>query len=104
MTQANYTLVGSSIRGGQRKLRYSNGDPVRRGKRMFATDNTEIVLYKLPQAMPKRSAERAYDELFRNRTQPAYASPCFNYDTVGRTPRPSSTIVDQALKYLEENA
>lgn len=104
MTQANYSIVGSSIRGGQRKLRYSNGDPVRRGRHMLSTGNTEIVLYKLPEPATKAQAGRAYDEFFRNRVTPAYSSTCFNYDTVGRKPRPESAIVDQALKYLEENA
>lgn len=98
-----YTLVGTSIRGGKRKLRYSNGNPLQRGKRMLATGNTEIALYELPHAMPKRAAERAYDELFRTRATPAYSSPDFNYDTIGRTPRPESALVDRALQFIEEN-
>jgi len=98
-----YTLVGTSIRGGKRKLRYSNGNPLQRGRRMLATGNTEIALYDLPAAMTKRDAERAYDELFRKRTIPAYASPCFDYDTIGRTPRPESALVDKALQFIEAN-
>jgi len=98
-----YTIVGTSIRAGKRKLRFSNGHPVARGKRMASTGNTEIALYQLPEAMTKRAAERAYDLLFRDRITPAYSSACFNYDTMGRTPRPESELVDRALKYIEEN-
>jgi len=98
-----YTVVGTSVRGGQRKIRFSNGDAVRRGKTMLSTGNTEIALYKLPQALPKRAAESAYDELFRNRTTPAYSSPDFDYNTIGRTPRPGSALVDRALQFIQEN-
>lgn len=103
MTLKTYTIVGTSVRGGARKLRYSNGDPVFRGKHMLATGNTEIALYKLPQPATKVQAGRAYDELFRNRATPAYSSTCFNYDTIGRTPRPESALVDRALQFIEEN-
>ena len=102
MNTKTYTIVGTSIREGKRKLRFSNGNPVARGRRMLATGNTEIALFELGGPMPKRAAERAYDELFRNRTTPAYSSTCFNYDTIGRTPRPESELVDRALKYIEE--
>lgn len=98
-----YTLVGTSIRGGLRKLRYSNGNPIQRGKRMLATGNTEIALFELPQPATKPQAQRAYDELFRNRTTPAYASPDFNYDTVGKQPRPESALVDRALQFIQAN-
>lgn len=98
-----YTLVGTSIRGGKRKLRFSNGNAQQRGRRMLATGNTEIALYQLPHALSKPDAERAYDELFRTRTTPAYSSACFNYDTIGRTPRPESALVDRALQFIEDN-
>lgn len=103
MTLKTYTIVGTSIREGQRKLRYSNGDPVFRGRRMLSTGNTEIALFKLPNPMTKHAAGRAYDELFRNRTTPDFSSACFSYDTIGRTPRPESELVDRALKYIEDN-
>lgn len=103
MTTATYTIVGTSVRNSRRKLRFSNGNPVARGRRMLATGNTEIALFELATPMPKRAAERAYDELFRNRAEPAYSSKCFNYDTIGRTPRPESALVDQALKYIKDN-
>lgn len=103
MTQQTFTVVGTSVRNGKRKTRFSNGDAITRGQRMLATGNTEIALFDLPAIMTKRQAEHAYDELFRNRATPAYASPCFNYDTIGRTPRPESALVDQAVKYIEEN-
>lgn len=98
-----YTVVGTSVRGGKRKIRFSNGDAITRGRTMLATGNTEIALYDLPAAMTKRDAERAYDELFRKRTCPAYSSPCFDYDTIGKTPRPESALVDRALQFIEEN-
>ena len=103
MTTQTFTVVGTSVRGGKRKLRFSNGDAITRGQRMLATGNTEIALFDLPAAMTKREAERAYDELFRNRTIPAYSSPCFDYNTIGRTPRPESSLVDRALKYIEDS-
>jgi len=103
MTTQTFTVVGTSVRGGKRKLRFSNGDAITRGQRMLATGNTEIALFDLPAAMTKREAERAYDELFRNRTIPAYSSPCFDYNTIGRTPRPESALVDRALKYIEDS-
>lgn len=102
MTTKTYTVVGTSVRGGKRKLRLSNGDAITRGHVLFSTGNTEIVLYDLPSAMTKYQAESAYDELFRKRTCPAYSSPDFNYDTIGRTPRPESELVDRAVKYIEE--
>lgn len=101
---ATYTIVGTSIRNGQRKLRYSNGDPVARGRRMSATGNTEIALYRLPQALTKPQAGRAYDDMFRNKVTPDYASADFNYDTIGRTPRPNTDLVSQAVKFVLENA
>jgi hypothetical protein len=71
---------------------------------MVSTGNTEVALYDLPSAMTKREAERAFDELFRKRTIPAYSSPDFDYNTIGRTPRPESALVDRALEYIKENA
>lgn len=99
-----YTVVGTSVRGGKRKVRFSNGDAIVRGKTMLATGNTEIALYDLPAAMTKRDAERAYDELFCKRTCPAYSSPCFDYNTIGKTPRPESELVNKALQFIKENA
>lgn len=98
-----YTVVGTSIRGGKRKIRFSNGDAIVRGRTMVSTGNTEIALYDLPVAMTKRAAESAFDELFRKRTIPAYSSPDFDYNTIGKTPRPESALVDRALQFIEEN-
>jgi hypothetical protein len=102
MNTKTYTIVGTSIREGKRKLRFSNGNPIQRGKRMLSTGNTEIALFQLPAPLPKRAAEQAYDELFRNRTAPVYSSADFNYDTIGKTPRPESALVDRALQYIEK--
>ena len=107
MSKATYTIVGTSVRNGTRKLRYSNGDPVARGRRRAATGNTEIALYKLPEALTKPRAQHAFDELFRNKTTPAYKSADFDYETIGksnRTATPESGLIHRALKYIEETA
>ena len=104
--KATFTIVGTSVRGGTRKLRYSNGDPQQRGRRMAATGNTEIALYQLPEALTKPRAQHAFDELFRNRTTPAYKSADFDYDTIGKSNRlvtPESGLVHRALQFIEEN-
>jgi len=103
MAISTYTVVGTSVRGGKRKLRFSNGDAIVRGRTMVSTGNTEVALFDLPAAMTKRAAESAFDELFRKRTTPTYASPDFDYDTIGETPRPESALVDRALQFIEAN-
>ena len=106
MDRTTYTVVGTSVRNGQRKLRYSNGDAIVRGKTMLATGNTEIALFDLPAAMTKAKAQQAFDELFRKRTIPTYSSPCFDYNTIGNTNRtsiPESGLVHRALQFIQEN-
>ena len=104
MVISTYTVVGTSIRNGKRKIRFSNGDAIVRGRTMVATGNTEVALYDLPAALTKRDAERAFDELFRKRTIPTYSSPDFDYNTIGKTPRPESALVDRALQFIKEHA
>lgn len=101
MTTQTYTVVGTSVRGGLRKLRYSNGDAIMRGNTMKATGNTEIALFDLPAALTKAQAQAAYQLRISQRTLPTYATPDFDYDTINNTPRPKSDWVDQALKYIE---
>lgn len=103
--KATYTIVGTSVRNGTRKLRYSNGDPKQRGQRMLATGNTEVALYKLPEPLTKPRAQHAFDELFRNQAEPAYKSSDFDYNTIGRnrTVTPESGLVHRALQYIQEN-
>jgi hypothetical protein len=102
MTKTLYNIVGTSVRNGTRKLRFSNGDPHQRGRRMAATGNTEIALFRVP-PLSKHEAEAAFEHLIHQKVTPAYQSADFDYEQALKTPRPQSELVDRALQFIEAN-
>jgi hypothetical protein len=103
MKHTTYNIVGTSVRNGQRKLRFSNGDPHQRGRRMAATGNTEIALFRLP-PITRHEAEAAFEHLIHQRATPAYQSADFDYEQALKTPRPQTDLVDRAVKFVMEMA
>jgi hypothetical protein len=69
-----YTVVGVSTRKNRTAVRYSNADPVVRGRVMLATGNTQIALYRLPQPMTKSEAHDAFLTFDCEGVEPAFKS------------------------------
>ena len=58
MTDKTYTVVGTSIRAGVKKLRLANGTAAARAKILEKDNHTEVRLFDLPTAMTQADAEQ----------------------------------------------
>jgi len=55
-----FTVVGTSLRNGKYRQRFSAGKASARGKVLLKTGNTDVTLFDLPQPMSKQDAKDWY--------------------------------------------